>query len=187
MFYRNPPQCQFIVLIIFPHSPLFPTVLSSPALANIIRTFVRFQQVSLEELRQDPNKKRFAEMLITEVVSQDTGSLRAMEDLIVKIHLSHPLATLDEWIEVMSDQSPSFQRVMLSDESQADFDLDIAIQVTILESLKNIFDLFCLGPGSLPHSCDTGNGTVPGELTRGITLYGRDSLFCMRTDNLQLL
>ena len=124
--------------------------------------------MSVEELQQDRNKKRFAEKLITEVVSPDTGSLRVVEDLIIKIHASQPSATLDDWIEAMSDQSPRFQRVMLSDE-QTDFDLDIAIQVTFLTEIK--FYHFPLGLGSLPYSCDTGNGAVPGELTwPGITL-----------------
>ena len=51
------------------------------------------------------------------------------EDLITKIHLAQPQATIDDWIEAMSDENARFHRIMLEDNAQSHFDLDIAIQV----------------------------------------------------------
>ena len=73
-------------------------------------------------------------MLITELVTE--GSVREMEELVIKIHAANPQSTLDEWIEAMSDQSLRLQRLMLSDYDQATFDLDIAVQVRLLGSSR---------------------------------------------------
>lgn len=73
-------------------------------------------------------------MLITELVTE--GSVREMEELVIKIHAANPQSTLDEWIEAMSDQSQRLQRLMLSDYDQATFDLDIAVQVRLLGSSR---------------------------------------------------
>ena len=73
-------------------------------------------------------------MLITELVTE--GSVREMEELVLKIHAANPQSTLDEWIEAMSDQSLRLQRLMLSDYDQATFDLDIAVQVRLLGSSR---------------------------------------------------
>ena len=73
-------------------------------------------------------------MLITELVTE--GSVREMEELVIKIHAANPQSTLDEWIEAMSDQSKRLQRLMLSDYDQATFDLDIAVQVRLLGSSR---------------------------------------------------
>ena len=73
-------------------------------------------------------------MLITELVTE--GSVREMEELVLKIHAANPQSTLDEWIEAMSDQSKRLQRLMLSDYDQATFDLDIAVQVRLLGSSR---------------------------------------------------
>ena len=73
-------------------------------------------------------------MLITELVTE--GSVREMEELVLKIHAANPQSTLDEWIEAMSDQSQRLQRLMLSDYDQATFDLDIAVQVRLLGSSR---------------------------------------------------
>ena len=53
------------------------------------------------------------------------------EDLITKIHLAQPQATIDDWIEAMSDENARFHRIMLEDNAQSHFDLDIAIQVKL--------------------------------------------------------
>ena len=73
-------------------------------------------------------------MLITELVTE--GSVREMEELVLRIHAANPQSTLDEWIEAMSDQSKWLQRLMLSDYDQATFDLDIAVQVRLLGSSR---------------------------------------------------
>ena len=73
-------------------------------------------------------------MLITELVTE--GSVREMEELVIKIHAANPQSTLDEWIEAMSDESQRLQRLMLSDYDQATFDLDIAVQVRLLGSSR---------------------------------------------------
>ena len=73
-------------------------------------------------------------MLITELVTE--GSVREMEELVLKIHAANPQSTLDEWIEAMSDHSQRLQRLMLSDYDQATFDLDIAVQVRLLGSSR---------------------------------------------------
>ena len=73
-------------------------------------------------------------MLITELVTE--GSVREMEELVLKIHAANPQSTLDEWIEAMSDQSQRLQRLILSDYDQATFDLDIAVQVRLLGSSR---------------------------------------------------
>ena len=73
-------------------------------------------------------------MLITELVTE--GSVREMEELVIRIHAANPQSTLDEWIEAMSDQSQRLQRLMLSDYDQATFDLDIAVQVRLLGSSR---------------------------------------------------
>ena len=73
-------------------------------------------------------------MLITELVT--AGSVREMEELVLKIHAANPQSTLDEWIEAMSDHSQRLQRLMLSDYDQATFDLDIAVQVRLLGSSR---------------------------------------------------
>ena len=73
-------------------------------------------------------------MLITELVTE--GSVREMEELVLRIHAANPQSTLDEWIEAMSDQSQRLQRLMLSDYDQATFDLDIAVQVRLLGSSR---------------------------------------------------
>ena len=51
------------------------------------------------------------------------------EELIINIHLAEPQATIDDWIEAMSDKNARFHRIMLEDTAQSHFDLDIAIQV----------------------------------------------------------
>ena len=51
------------------------------------------------------------------------------EELIINIHLAEPQATIDDWIEAMSDKNARFHRLMLEDNEQSHFDLDIAIQV----------------------------------------------------------
>ena len=73
-------------------------------------------------------------MLITELVT--AGSVREMEELVLKTHAANPQSTLDEWIEAMSDHSQRLQRLMLSDYDQATFDLDIAVQVRLLGSSR---------------------------------------------------
>ena len=73
-------------------------------------------------------------MLITELVTE--GSVREMEELVIKLHAANPQSTLDEWIEAMSDHSQRLQRLMLSDYDQATFDLDIAVQVRLLGSSR---------------------------------------------------
>ena len=73
-------------------------------------------------------------MLITELVTE--GSVREMEELVIRIHAANPQSTLDEWIEAMSDQSQRLQRLMLSDYDLATFDLDIAVQVRLLGSSR---------------------------------------------------
>ena len=73
-------------------------------------------------------------MLITELATE--GSVREMEELVIRIHAANPQSTLDEWIEAMSDQSQRLQRLMLSDYDQATFDLDIAVQVRLLGSSR---------------------------------------------------
>ena len=73
-------------------------------------------------------------MLITELVTE--GSVREMEELVLKIHAANPQSNLDEWIEAMSDHSQRLQRLMLSDYDQATFDLDIAVQVRLLGSSR---------------------------------------------------
>ena len=60
----------------------------------------------------------------------DCQSLTSLsEELIINIHLAQPLASIDDWIEAMSDKNARFHRLMLEDNAQSHFDLDIAIQV----------------------------------------------------------
>merc|ERR1712113_827590 len=101
--------------------------------------FLRFYQISLDQL--DQKKTRFAEMLLTDLVTTDTASLRALEELIINIHLAEPQATIDDWIEAMSDKNARFHRIMLEDTAQSHFDLDIAIQVLVLYHIPAIIEM----------------------------------------------
>ena len=76
-------------------------------------------------------KESFKSFCISDCRASDCPSfdISLSEDLIIKTHLAQPQATIDDWIEAMSDENARFHRIMLEDNAQSHFDLDIAIQV----------------------------------------------------------
>ena len=117
-------------------SLIFSSLLAAPEFDSLIWTFLKFHQIRVEDV--DHQLQQFADLLITELVTADITNLKQLEELIIKIHQKHPKATIDKWIESISESNETFQSIILASQMENYFDLDVAIQVLILHNIPAI-------------------------------------------------
>jgi len=115
----------------------FPGLMAAPELESLVTTFIRFHQVpGLAGL--DYSLKQFLDLLLAELITAGMTDLQQLEETVVTVHQASTEANIDEWISGLSRVNETFESIVLADQMKAYFDLDVAIQVLILNSLPAI-------------------------------------------------
>ena len=136
---ENLPESENYLTREFDLSEEFPTLLQTPELEAVVRTFARFHRTAIHQFSRDLRK--FVELLIIELLSAEITNLKSLEEMMIKIYQSNPAATIDQWIEAISDYNESLQSILLASQTETYFNLDTAVQILLLHSLPAITEL----------------------------------------------